>query len=283
MTSIRARILPVFASFAIAAMALAGCGGNSSQVAVNPTAVPVPTTITVEKGQSFAPFILPVQPNTTITFVNHDSVPHNVKSSPAKDPLFLNLDTINLTVPVGGSQTKTLSKPGLYHYFDDTLGTWNTDDNRVQANQNTPSYPLAFEGVIWVQGPIVGLPITSTNSVISGKDDFANEFVAVSRGGTVTWHNYDTDKHYVQTATGMQAPLNPASVPLLTILGTDGAPPTGQTQTFTFSTPGLYYYFCTAHADVDPATHRVKAHVKTATQAQASEYPIPMEGFVLVG
>jgi hypothetical protein len=50
----------------------------------------------------------------------------------------------------------------------------------------------------------------------------------------------------------------------------------GGSTTVLFNTPGLYYYYCRNHDKVDPATKRA------FPLPMASEYPIPMEGFVLV-
>jgi len=277
MTIAHRRLSAVCSLLALVGIVLAGCGGstNSTPAAVQPE-------ITIQTGQSFAPFILTIQPNSTVKFTNKDTAAHNIKSTPATDPAYLNLDPINLTVAAGASQTQKFTKPGVYDYYDDALGTWDTTDSRVKANDGIPTFPEAVEGIIYVQGNISGLPATATNSVISGKDDFEKDFVAISKGGTVSWHNNDTDKHYVQEATGWTGQINPAKIALLTIKGTADAAPDGETQTHTFDTPGLYYYFCTAHADVDTTNHRVKSHGMTATQTAASEYPIPMEGFVLV-
>lgn len=273
MTNKRFHVGVTFCSVALVALALAACGGGSSSSNTTQS-----HTVTIKAGQSFSPFILVVPANSTVTFDNSDTASHTAKTTPqpAGSSNFLNPSPFSLTLAAGAKQTQSFTQPGLYDYYDDTMGAWNTDDNRVAANKGIPTFPLAVEGVIWVQGNVSGLPATSANSVISGKDDFANEFVAVSKGGSVSWHNNDTDKHYVQSAAGWTGQINPEAINLIQVNGTDDAPPSGQTQTHTFNTPGLYYYFCTSHADVDPATHRVKAH------ADASEYPIPMEGFVLV-
>jgi len=71
-------------------------------------------------------------------------------------------------------------------------------------------------------------------------------------------------------------PINPADIGPYQIKGTEAAPPTGATIAIPFTTPGLYYYYCSAHADVNVTWHRAQAH------KDASEAPIPMEGFVLV-
>ena len=43
-----------------------------------------------------------------------------------------------------------------------------------------------------------------------------------------------------------------------------------------FSKPSLYFYYCANHAHIDAATYRTEAF------KLASEYQIPMEGFIVV-
>jgi len=132
-----------------------------------------------------------------------------------------------------------------------------------------------MEGIIWVQGQIANLPSTNLNFVLKGHDDFAYEFLAVTRDGAVTWHNLDTDAHFVGEVAGWASPVNPADIGLYRLSGTDSVGG-GESTTILFHAPGLYYYYCRNHDDVDPVDHRVIA------LAMASEFPIPMEGFVLV-
>jgi plastocyanin len=133
-----------------------------------------------------------------------------------------------------------------------------------------------MEGIIWVQGHISGLPSSETNTIPNGKDDFRTDFLAIMQGGTVSWHNGDTDTHYIDSVYGWSRPINPVDLGPNPVKGTDDAPPNGGTLTIHFNMPGLYYYYCSAHADVNLQWHRVAAH------KDASEAPIPMEGFVLV-
>ena len=155
------------------------------------------------------------------------------------------------------------------------MSTWNTRVSRVAATRGTPHFPLAMDGVIWVQGTIPDLPTTAVNPIRAGHDEFTSEFLAIAHPGGVTWHNSDEDPHFVGLVAGWSTPVNPVDIGLYRIAGTDDVPG-GATVTVLFDTPGLYYYYCRNHDQVDPIAQRALALPK------ASEYPIPMEGFVLV-
>ncbi len=81
-------------------------------------------------------------------------------------------------------------------------------------------------------------------------DIFATDFVAIAQGGTVSWTNIDGEEHFVTLVPGWSKPVNQ---------------------------PGLYYYYCPAHAHIIPTWNRA------ATHGLNRVYPLPMEGFVLVG
>jgi plastocyanin len=233
------------------------------------------TTVTILKGQEvFAPFILPAQLNTTVTWKNNDTVGHTILSTPDQSS-FLNVNAITLNVAAGQSVKFTFTRPGLYHYYDNTMATWNKLTSRVAANKGVPNFPIAMDGVIWVQGSINFLPSAATNHIPAGHDGFATEFTAINRGGTLSIHNFDTDPHFLAEVPDLAAPINPAELGINRIGGTDDVPG-GETITLFFTMPGLYYYYCPNHAVVDKSWHRVSAF------KAASEYPVPMEGFVLV-
>ena len=246
-----------------------------------PTPVPTLTKVTIPQGQGmFEPFILAVQPNTTVTWQNNDSVAHTIMTTPDQTS-FLNLKAFLLTAAAGQRVQFTFVEPGLYHYYEPTKATWNTADARVTANKGVPNYPLAMDGVIWVKGAISNLPSATTNRIPPKQDDFVSEFLAITPG-SVSWHNFDTDPHFVALVPGWsdaddqpQALINPTDIGVNRIAGTDDVPG-GDTIAVIFSKPGLYYYYCVNHAHIDAATHRVEAF------KSASEYPIPMEGFILV-
>lgn len=233
------------------------------------------TSITMPKKQDlFTPFLLVVQLHTTVSWHNDDSIPHVITTTPQQSS-FLNRQTFSLRAMPGQSAQLTFNQAGLYHYYDTTLSSWNPQLARVVANTGTPHFPLAMDGIIWVQGSVGPLPNVALNHIPNGHDEFASEFVAISAPGGVTWHNFDTDPHFVGLAVSWSTPINPAEIGLHRIAGTDEVPG-GATTTILFTIPGLYYYYCRNHDQVDPLTHRVQA------LPMASEYPVPMEGFVLV-
>ena len=276
MTTIQQRTRNGLGIFVLLAALLTGCVSVGDPGA----------TITIDATtRLFAPFITVVDPVITgsnVTIVNHDTVAHDVRSVPHASPTeaaFVNVSgPLDKTIPAGQSITLSLTKPGLYDLYDDTQATIDSHWRRVKAKANTAGFPYAAEAVIWVKGIITGLPARTPNSVSAGNDDFTTDFIAVSAGGTVTWHNNDTDKHYVTDPGTFGVNINPARFGdgLNQIKGTDDAPPNGGDIALTFTTPGLYYYYCTAHAKFTPALERAMAH------PAASVYPIPMEGFVLV-
>ena len=234
-----------------------------------------PTVVTIPRSKNlFEPFILPVEPGTVVTWQNDDLHAHPFMTTP-DHALFLNRQSFSFDVAAGASVHFTFTRPGLYHYFETRLDSWNSLLSRVVAGEKKINYPPSMEGIIWVQGSPGTLPSTVVNFVLSGHDDFASEFLAITRDGAVTWHNLDTDAHFVGEAEGWTAPINPADMGLYRIAGTDEEPG-GDFVTVLFHTPGLYYYYCRNHTSVDPVDHRATA------RAMSSEFPIPMEGFVLV-
>src|SRR5713101_6897848 len=63
---------------------------RSKVSSTTPEPLPPLTTVTIQEGQGlFEPFILAVQPNTTMTWQNHDTVAHTIMTTPDQTP-FLN-------------------------------------------------------------------------------------------------------------------------------------------------------------------------------------------------
>lgn len=236
---------------------------------------PSPAVVTIPSSKNvFEPYILSVQPGTVVTWQNDDMQAHPFTTTPDRTP-FLNRQSFSFDVAAGASVHFTFTRPGLYHYFETRLDSWNSVLSRVIARAGKINYPLSMEGIIWVQGSPGNLPPAAANFVPDGHDHFAYEFLAITRDGAVTWYNPDADAHFVGEAEGWPAPVNPAGVGLYRIAGTNEAPG-GHFVTVLFHTPGLYYYYCRNHASVDPVDHRVTA------LAMAPEFLVPMEGFVLV-
>lgn len=245
---------------------------NTGDKAVKTTS---PALVTIPRSKNlFEPFILSVVPGTIVMWQNNDFQAHPFTTTPDHNT-FLNRQSFSFDVAAGGSARFTFTKPGVYHYFETRLDSWNSTFSRVVATNKKINYPLSMEGIIWVQGSVANLPSTNLNFVLKGHDDFAYEFLAVTRDGAVTWHNLDADTHFVGEVAGWASPVNPADFGLYRLSGTDSVPG-GEFTTILFHTPGLYYYYCRNHDYVDPVDHRVTA------LAMASEFPVPMEGFVLV-
>jgi len=232
-------------------------------------------TITIVHNQElFDPFLLAVQLKAVVTWVNDDTIPHVFITTPQKNA-FLNPQPFSFTIAPGQRVTFRCTQPGIYHYYDTSMSTWNTAFSRVAAKQGAPQFPLAMDGVLWVQGAINNLPLAAVNSIPTGHDEFLSEFLAINRFGTISWHNFDSDPHIFGLVPKWSAPINPVDIGLYRIAGTADVPG-GDTVTVSFSTPGLYYYYCKNHVDIDPMRHRAQAIL------MASEYPLPMEGFILV-
>lgn len=247
----------------------------SYAVPIKHTTKPQLTTVTIPQSQDlFEPFILPVSLRTTVTWKNNDTVTHIFMTTPDQHT-FLNPQGFFFIVPAGKSVSFTFTRPGLYHYYEKNLSTWNTQFARVAARKGVSHFPLAMDGVIWVEGPISNLRAATLNNVPLNHDEFAYEFVAINQSGSVTWHNFDTDPHFIGLVPGWNAPINPTDIGLYRVAGTNDVPG-GTSVTVIFNKPGLYYYYCRNHAHFDPSLHRA------FSVTTASEYPIPMAGFVLV-
>src|SRR5579883_1573252 len=193
--SLRLSRLILFLALLVGALLLAGCRGshsNRSLTVVRNSLVVPQATITIPRGQMlFTPFILVIRPGTRVTWQNEDTVVHVIVTT-LSSKAFLNPQVVRLSVPAGKSIAFAFTKPGLYNYFDPTQAVWNGLDQRVAARKGVPHYPLAMEGIIWVQGPLGGLPPAVTNT-IPGRDDFSLDFTALPKGGTITWRNTDKD------------------------------------------------------------------------------------------
>ena len=266
------RLRPTLGAVGMIAILFAACATS----AITPPAKAIPAThdFTITAGHSFSPFIQVVPMNSTVAFINNDSINHDFVSTDDSNA-FLNPAAFSSMLAPHSEQETTFSQPGVYEIYDDVLGKWNPDQHRVTALRDTPistatPYPSAVECILWVQGDISGLPATAQNTFTSDSVNFQTNFVAITKGGTVSWQNASAAAMTMQTVPGWSAPLNPVAIPPTTIAPNNG------TKTITFTTPGLYYYYSSTYADVDPTTHRAVAHAGSAS------YPVPTEGFVLV-
>ncbi len=248
---------------------------NATSPIVHATPTAQRATVTIPEAQDrFVPFILVIQLHTIVTWQNNDRVAHVFTTTPDQSS-FLNPQPFSLKIAVGQSAQFTFTQAGLYHYYETTMSTWNRSLSHVAARVGVPQYPLAMDGMIWVQGPITGLPSVAVNQIPKEHAAFATEFLAIAQSGVVTWHNFGEYPHFIGLVPSWPAPINPADIGLHRLAGTEDVPG-GEAVTISFNTPGLYYYYCRNHDRIDATTHRVQSLKK------ASDYPIPMEGFVLV-
>src|SRR5690242_20114448 len=135
---------------------LVACGSSSSSSTSTRSGNPSPhsASVTIPQGQElFVPFILAVQPNTLVTWQNNDTVAHTIMTT-WDQSTYLNPQAFSLTAAAGQKVSFTFMRPGVYDYFDKTEAQWDEKNHRVKANQGVPSFPLAMEGIIWVQGPL---------------------------------------------------------------------------------------------------------------------------------
>ena len=79
-----------------------------------------------------------------------------------------------------------------------------------------------------------------TADVVMKNISFVPDYVAVQRGGTVTWHNIDSVPHSVNSGLP-QAPAGVFDSPLLK---------QNQIWERTFDEAGLFEYFCAPHANI---------------------------------
>ena len=239
----------------------ASAGTTAVSVAVT-TAVPVftPRVVLARQGQS-------------IVFHNSTGQPLQVTSAPHNPAAF------SLTVAAGGSAHLTLRTPGLYHFYD--AATAHVTDfaaasDVIRALPGAPNPDLPNQGWIVVPGP-GGVPLEDHLMVPSQNDLFAPMVGVVRVGGSVIFHNHDTDPHNLVTD-----PADPTGV-AFELLGTDGEPSIGGAERrITFTEPGLYHFYCTIHSRI---VGRVGGwQVVVPRDSHATGYPDhnPMQSWVLV-
>jgi plastocyanin len=91
-------------AFVVAALALGACKGSSTGRAEPPK--PVTHTVTAEAVQ-FTPQTIAIKAGDSVTWVNKDPFPHNVKTGSGPE---------SPAIQAGASWTGTFSTPGDYPY-----------------------------------------------------------------------------------------------------------------------------------------------------------------------
>jgi plastocyanin len=88
----------------VAALAAGACKGSGAPRSEPPK--PVTHTVTVEAVQ-FTPPTIAIRTGDSVTWVNKDPFPHNVKAGNGPE---------SPAIQAGASWTSTFDKPGDYHY-----------------------------------------------------------------------------------------------------------------------------------------------------------------------
>ncbi|MEO6798304.1 MAG: plastocyanin/azurin family copper-binding protein [Candidatus Dormibacter sp.] len=249
-----------FAALLGVAGILAACGNASTGGTSGGTAgrnFPTTAKVTIPKADRFEPFMLQIAAGGRVTFTNGDADTHTVVSMPT-DPV-----DFTLVVASGKSVTQTFTQPGIYGYYCDAHSTYDRTTGLIRANKAADAYPISMYGMILVVGDTLPVFTGKAKIVMPSADRFDPLAMAVKKGTRVTWTNLDSDAHTVLTDPG-------GSVQFKFVVPANGG------ASYTFDTPGIYPYFCDAHALWNSELKRVQA------RPGSSEYPAAMEGVVFV-
>jgi plastocyanin len=255
---------------------LSGCGGASvsgSQASRTSTAT-IATygssgasnhTIIIPNNDMFAPYIAQLNAGDTVTWVNEDTILHTVLTSPTAQGNAVNPIQFQFVLGAGKSASLTLHQPGLYYYYCDAHASLPASGAAV-AHTGMRPYPIPMDGFLYVRGPGISAA-TSQTVTMSADNHFTPWITVVNPGGVVSWKNQTQRAISVHGVPGYGL-LNPTS------LDVQVAP--GGNTSVTFQAVGIYDYYSTESAQLDPVWRRPEA------LPGAIGYPVPMEGIVAV-
>lgn len=141
----------------------------------------------------------------------------------------------------------------------------------------------ALTGLLVLGGCSSGHHATSTAALppvyvhMNGENMFLESLVAVAPGQPVVFVNEDTGMHMVlgyDPLTGRVDPKFSGTLP-----GTPGPGHAVSTYEIRFEKPGIYYYYCPVHAELEKAPGGVFVPVKRPT---VHGFGIPMAGEIVV-
>ncbi|HEX6542708.1 MAG TPA: plastocyanin/azurin family copper-binding protein [Ktedonobacterales bacterium] len=144
------------------------------------------------------------------------------------------------------------------------LSGCSTSGSPSQAQSTRISTPISTPtAAVFASGP------SNTTIIVPNNDLFAPYITMLNVGDTVTWVNQDTVLHTIVTApTEEGGALNPTQFQY--VLGA------GKSASLTLRQPGLYYYYCDAHATLP------EGGTTAAARPGVRAYPLPMDGFLYV-
>jgi plastocyanin len=112
---------------------------------------------------------------------------------------------------------------------------------------------------------------------MNGKNMFLESVVAVFPHQPVVFVNEDTGMHMVLGYDPLTGKVNPTFSGALP--GTPGPGHPVSTYRISFDKPGIYYYYCPVHAELEKAPGGVYVPVK---RPMVHGFPVPMAGLVIV-
>lgn len=222
-------------------------------------------TIIIPNNDMFAPYIAQLNAGDTVTWVNEDTILHTVLTSPTAQGDAVNPIQFQFVLGPGKSASITLHQPGLYYYYCDAHASLPTSGAAV-AHTGMRPYPIPMDGFLYVRGPGISA-IASQTVTISADNRFTPWITVVNPGAVVSWKNQTQRTMSAHGVPGYGL-LNP------TALDVQVAP--GGNSSATFQTVGIYDYYSTENAQLDPVWRRPEA------LPGAIGYPVPMEGIVAV-
>ena len=233
-----------------------------------------PLTVTVSAATPvFTPRVALAQPGQTVVIANSSGQDLQVRTTPHNPASF------QIDVPAGGSARLTLTTPGLYHFYDAATAQvidYQAGNDVVHALPGAPDAALPDQGWLFVPGG-GGVPTDQRIMVPSSHDLLAPRVAVVRVGGSVLFHNHDTDAHNLVTD-----PADPAGA-AFELLGTDGEPALGGAERrVTFTAPGLYHVYCSIHARIVGHAGGWQVVVPRDDNATGFADGDPMESWILV-
>ena len=221
--------------------------------------------ITIPNNDIFAPYMTVLNAGDTVTWLNQDSILHTILTAPTAAGGAVNPEQFQIVLGPGKASSLTLRHPGLYYYYCDAHTIFQ-DQGPAAARPGMRAYPVPMDGFLYVLGP--GISGVGKQSVMLSADDrFMPWLTVINSGGTVAWTNQTQRALTMQSAPGYGL-VNP------TPLTRQIAP--GSSASLTFTTVGIYDFYVTERASLDPIWMR------PAAIKGAASYPTPMEGIVAV-
>jgi len=266
------RAVPRGVAAVIVLLVLAGGLGawRVSALATSAATVSITVSPTVP---AFTPRLVLAQPGQPIEFTNQTNQTVELSGTPHAPR------AVHYSVPSGGTVRFSLTTPGLYHFYDAATArviAYIGDNDVVNSRPGALNANLPSQGWIFVPGP-AGVPLNAFIHVPKGNDLLAVPAAVVQVGGSVSFHNQDTDAHNLVTD-----PADPSGV-AFELLGTDGEPSIhGAIRRISFTAPGLYHIYCSIHTMVMGQVGNWQVVMPRDSSASGFVDRNPMEAWVLV-